>query len=151
MCIAEYNTEILMYLLPDPEPYLNEDLESNIRDAISSLLVPRDITSEVVIKYVRKALRLGVWRRLAPETKALLLVCRRLVRLVRSRTLAQILSDAFLRIELAGLRGRALFYGAIEFVRRSLGSLEEVPFNAKKVLCLGIAYLNNPPMLRLYG
>lgn len=143
---------IFMYLFPDSKPCLDEDVGDSVRRVLSRMVLPRVITGEVVSRYVRKALRLGVWGRLAPETRALLLVCRRLARPVKSRVLAEILSETFLRIELAGLRGKALFYGVVEFVRRGLGSIEDALRSVGRVLCLGISYLNNPPpILRPYG
>ncbi|MEM2471392.1 MAG: hypothetical protein QXQ96_02600 [Sulfolobales archaeon] len=126
-------------------------MKSSIRRVLLKLLAPRIITSEVVTKYVRKALRLGVWRELALEARALLTICRRLPKPVRSHTLAHVLSKIFLEIELAGLKGKALFYGSIEFLKKGMGSLKDIPSNAEKILCLGIMYLNNPPLMRFYS
>ncbi len=134
---------------PDPGLSQNDDPGGAVRDVLAKHLVPEAIDGEVVVKYVRKAVRLGVWRGLAPETRALLLVCRRLRRPARSPTLRGILSRIILEIELAGLRGKALLLGALEFLKRGLGSLRDLLSNAEKVLCLGISRLNDPPILRI--
>ncbi|RLG79468.1 MAG: hypothetical protein DRO13_06010 [Thermoprotei archaeon] len=71
--------------------------------------------------------------------------------MIKSPTLKSILYKIFLEIELYTLRGKALFYGIILAMKNTIYKLQEVLKDYSKLLTLGIFYLNNPPMYRIYG
>jgi len=102
------------------------------------------------LRYVRRAVRLGIWRRLRPESRALLLVARRF-EVLRSPVVTSIVRRLLLEVEVHTLRGRALLYGALIALRDPFLRLAGVLRDATKLLVLGISYLNNPPLLRFYG
>ncbi|WP_440059988.1 hypothetical protein ACSU1N_02205 [Thermogladius sp. 4427co] len=124
------------------------DLVSKARRFIARVLLPRHVDRFVVEKYVRKAIRTAAWRSLRVESRALLLALRRFQGVVKSMVLKSILYDIFVEIELSTLRGRALFYGFIQAIRNGL---EQVLGDLKRVLTLGIFYLNTPTHYRFYG
>lgn len=122
-----------------------------VREILKDLLVPDRITRDFVEKMFRKALRLGFWRRLRPETRALILALRVFPRPVRSPVLVSILREVFLDIELQTLRGRALFYGVLIALREAGSRLLKALADVSRLLFLGVSYLNSPPMYRVLG
>jgi len=120
------------------------------KDLLAKLLLPREISGKIVDRYIRKALRTNSWRVLRLENRALLLALRRW-RSIKSPTLKSILYRVFLEIELHTLRGKALFYGIIIAMKNYIHRLEEILRDMAKLLAIGISYLNNPPMYRVYG
>ncbi|KSW10765.1 hypothetical protein CF15_08265 [Pyrodictium occultum] len=120
------------------------------REAVARILLPERITGPLIQKYIRKAILNHTWHALPPETRALMLLARRLPR-IKSPTLASILKQAFLRIELATTRGQALLYGALIAMKKAAQDLHRLLHNASKLLILGLSYLNNPPIYRIYG
>jgi len=129
---------------------IEESIAGKARRLLSELLLPREISGKIVDRYIRKALRTNSWRTLKPENRALLLALRRW-RSIKSPTLKSILYRIFLEIELHTLRGRALFYGIILVMRSYIHRLEEILKDVAKLLAIGISYLNNPPIYRIYG
>jgi hypothetical protein len=115
-------------------------------------LLPR-ITSlrAVVEKLFRKALRVGAWSSLKPEQRALILALRKWRGGVRSRNLLKVVKRIFLEVELFTLRGRALLYGVAIAIKNGVNVAKDVLNNTGYILATGIMYLNNPPMLRVYG
>lgn len=130
---------------------LGEELISKAKELLSKILLPKTITNKVVDMYVRKALRVGVWRFLKQESKALLHLTRKKVTVVKSLTLKSILLKLFLEIELHTFKGKALFYGIILAMRKPMHKLNELLKNIPQLLTIGISYLNNPPIYRIYG
>ena len=120
---------------------------SKVRKLLARMLLPKVVSGEVVSRYVRKAFRVGVWRFLSQECKAILLITRRWG-IIKSPTLKSILYRLFLEIELCTLRGRALFYGILLALKSSVYRLHEVLNDYQRLLALGIFYLNSPPMYR---
>lgn len=119
---------------------------------LAKVLIPQPLSPQVLSKYVRKAFRSGAWRVLSPEEKALLIFLSKYWRKeVRSETLTEVLRKVLMKIELTTLKGKAILYGLVEYVRMGFGSLTDAIKNITKLLCLGISYLNNPPMYRVYG
>ncbi len=129
---------------------LKESLSENIlKTAFSELALPETITGEVIGKYVRKAMRTGVWRTLPREAKALLLVASKVIKTVKSHVLYEILRELLIRIELSTLKGKALYYGLI-ILARKLGSITKaLKEGYLALLYTGISYLNNPPMFKI--
>jgi hypothetical protein len=121
-----------------------------VLEVLSRVALPERITGEVVSRYVRRAVRLGIWRRLRPESRALLLVARRFG-VLRSPVVTSIVRRLLLEVEVHTLRGRALLYGALIALRDPFLRLAGVLRDATRLLVLGISYLNNPPLLRFYG
>jgi len=121
------------------------------RKLLLDLIIPDKISKSVVESFFRKALRVGVWRLLRPEQRALILVLRVWGREVRSRKLVEVVRNVFLEIELSTLRGKALLYGIVITIKSRVELLKDLLRNIGYVLALGIMYLNNPPILRIYG
>ena len=120
------------------------------KELLTKILLPRKVTGSVVNRYVRKALRTGAWRSLKQENRAILIVARKWG-VIKSATLKSILYRIFLEIELYTIRGKALFYGIILTMKSTIYKLHETLRDIQKLLTIGILYLNNPPMYRIYG
>jgi len=99
-------------------------------------------------RYVRKALRSGAWQRLRRESRLLLRAVARYIRVVKSPVLREVLRGILLEIEPFTLRGRAVFYGVLVALRRGL---VEALRDLKRLITLGIGYLNLPLMWRVLG
>jgi len=114
---------------------------------VSRFLVPVRVTGETVDHYFRKALRSNAWWKLRRESRALLYASRAL-RVVKSPVLLSILRELFLEIELSTLRGKAVYYGVLVALRQGL---REALGDLKKLITLGVGYLNLPLMWRVLG
>jgi hypothetical protein len=121
------------------------------RSVLLDLVIPSRITGAVVERFYRKALRSGAWRRLRAEQRALIQVLRRWRGEVRSKKLVEIVRGILLEIELSTFRGKALLYGVAIAVKNGLLRAGNVVKDVGYLLAAGIMYLNNPPMLRVYG
>ena len=119
-------------------------------EVFNRITLPERITGELISRYVRRAIRLGTWRRLKPESRALLLVARRFT-VLRSPAVTSVVRGVLLEIEVRTLRGRALLYGILIALRDPFLRLAGVLKDVAKLLVLGISYLNNPPVFRFYG
>jgi len=138
---------LLALSLATPTP---ANVGSEALEVFNRIALPEYITGELISRYVRRAIRLGIWRRLKPESRALLLVARRFT-VLRSPTVTSVVRGVLLEIEVQTLRGRALLYGVLVALRDPLLRLAGVLGDVAKLLVLGISYLNNPPMFRFYG
>ena len=119
---------------------------------ITATLLPKKITAYEIERYFRKAHRIGAWRTLPKEAKALLLIARKVIKTtVKAPALHSALLQVFLRIELQTLRGRALLYGAKLYLMNTVPKLRDLLRKVPELLALGIQYLNSPPILRVYG
>jgi len=128
----------------------NLNVGPEVLEVLNRVALPERITGEVVSRYVRRAIRLGIWRRLRPESRALLLVARRF-EVLRSQVVTSIVRRLLLEVEVHTLRGRALLYGVLIALRDPFLRLAGLLRDATRLLVLGISYLNNPPLLRFYG
>jgi hypothetical protein len=128
----------------------NLNVGPEVLEVLNRVALPERITGEVVSRYVRRAMRLGIWRRLRPESRALLLVARRFG-VLRSPVVTSIVRRLLLEVEVHTLRGRALLYGVLIALRDPFLRLAGLLRDATRLLVLGISYLNNPPLLRFYG
>jgi hypothetical protein len=70
------------------------------------------------------------------------------LRIVKSRVLSDILAGIMVEIELSTLRGRAIYYGVLVALRQGL---KEALGDFKRLITLGIGYLNLPSMWRVLG
>jgi len=120
------------------------------KELLTKILLPKKVTGNIVDRYVKKALRIGAWRDLKQENRAILIVARKWG-VIKSATLKSILYRIFLEIELHTIRGKALFYGIILTMKSTIYKLHEALRDAQKLLTIGILYLNNPPIYRIYG
>ncbi len=121
------------------------------RRLAASIILPRRLTGFVVNKYFRKALQTGAWRSLAPQARALLYLARRWRGAFKSPLMTSVLRELLLEIELHTVGGRALFYGVLVALKNGLQRLGGLLKNKTRLLFLGLQYLNNPLMYRLYG
>jgi len=120
------------------------------KELLTKILLPKKVTGNIVDRYVKKALRTGAWRSLKQENRAILIVARKWG-VIKSPILKSILYRIFLEIELHTIRGKALFYGIILTIKGTIYRLHELLKDLSKLLALGLFYLNNPPMYRIYG
>jgi len=120
-----------------------EEAFRRLREAVD----PGVIDRAVVERYIRKAVRTGAWRSLSYESRSLLLASRFLPR-VRSPVLKSIILDIMASIELYTTRGKAVFYGVLVALKQGLVN---VLSNLKRIITLGIAYLNLPDLWRTLG
>jgi len=126
------------------------EIPHEARELLADLIIPKRITGDVVDKYFKKAIRVGVWRRFSHEKRALLYLSR-FLRIIKSPVLRSILIEIFLEIELCTIRGRALFYGILVSLRSHLHRMREILRDVSRLLVIGLSYLHNPPMYRVYG
>ena len=131
-----------------PQHDVLSDIDLSVKKFLSDVFLPEIIDCSVIKYYVRKAVRLGVWRLLKPESKALMKASTQWRGIIKSRVLKEILKEIFLQIELNTVRGKALLYGIIITLKNNL---RELLTSTKKLICLGISYLSNPPLYRHYG
>ena len=122
-----------------------------VTNKFKELVLPKVITRDLIISYVRKALRTRVWFSLSPYQRALLkaLTLSR-VYVVRSRVLKELITELLLIIERGTLKGKALWYGLV-IALNMCKYLKSIVLNVETLLYLGINYLNNPPIFRPYG
>jgi len=120
-----------------------EEAFRRLREAVD----PGIIDKAIIERYIRKAVRTGAWRSLSYESRSLLLASRFLPR-VRSPVLKNIILDIMASIELYTIRGKAVFYGALVALKQGLAS---VLSNLRRIITLGIAYLNLPDLWRILG
>jgi hypothetical protein len=126
---------------------VSEDAVVLARSIVSKFLISRVVDRRVIEYYVRKALRSGAWFKLKQESRALILATRFLP-VVKSLVLKSILRELFLEIELCTLRGKAVFYGVLVALRQGL---VEALGDLKRLITLGVGYLNLPVMWRILG
>ena len=141
-----YLSEILAHTLTDQE---QDKTHLLARKLISRILIPTHLTSQVLRKYIRKAIQNKSWYRLSQLQRALLYAASKTVNRVRSPTLHRLLEEILVEIELAGTKAQALYYGVILLLKQSPNILQTLLTKTKqllgKLLYLGISYLNNPP------
>lgn len=143
----------LMAHLVDAMDEAGEPTLSKAKELLTLILIPQRINSHVINYYLRKALRVGAWRSLSREARALLLVASKVkLKTIKSKTLREILKKIFLEIELHTFRGRAFLEGITYLLRRALDKTLDVLNLLRektKILLIGIQQLNNPPILRV--
>lgn len=133
---------------------LNDSLRLT-KQLILRELPPAGFTREVIENIFRKALRLKIWRTLKPEARALILALRKWTGKIKSPTLKAVLEEIYVEIELNTVRGKALLYGVKIALRDGmleyLVSTQKIFSSVRKLVCLGISYLSNPPLYRCLG
>ncbi len=134
---------------------LSGKLCSVAKHVASEVLIPKTITSHLLRKYVRKAIQNRVWHKLPQVSRALLYLASKIVYKVKSPLLLKILREIILTIELETVRGKAVYYGTLMLIRQEPKLVGKIVAKAKtmfnKILFLGISYLNNPPIYRIFG
>lgn len=125
------------------------------RELVSRLLLPKTLTRSILQKYIRKAIQNRSWFKLSQLQRALIYTASKIVEKVKSPILRQLLEEILLTIELATTKGQALYYGTILLTKQAPHLIKQLLTQTKqllaKILFLGINYLNNPPIYRLYG
>ncbi|MEM2550943.1 MAG: hypothetical protein QW168_02125 [Sulfolobales archaeon] len=125
---------------PQTLPHLPRKAGEDVLRHLERVLLPRVIGGNVVMYYVRKAVRVRFWRSLIPEPRALLRAASVWRSVVKSKVLGRILGEIFLLVELETLRGRALLYGALVALRSDLQDLLD---SVEGLLRLGVSYLTS--------
>lgn len=126
---------------------IGDDSLTLAKSIVSKFLVPRDVTMGTLEYYYRKALRSNAWWKLRRESRALLLASRFLSS-IKSPVLLSILRELLLEIELHTFRGKAVFYGVLVALRQGI---HEALGDLKRLITLGVGYLNLPLMWRILG
>lgn len=121
--------------------------------SMMTLFLNRDelYTGSGVDRYIRRAIRNGVWGNLGLSTRVLLVALRKWSGVVKSPTLRRILVEIYVEIELYTTRGRALFYGILIAMNRAHGLLYDISSNLTKIMVMGLQYVNLPRIHRIYG
>ena len=132
------------------EKGLSEQVVEKAKEMLARIILPETVTRRVIEKYMRKAMQAHAWYSLNRVDRAILVLSRRLPR-VKSPVLKSILHKIFLKIELCTIRGKALFYGIIVSMQNVLNRLHELLMDIPKLLTIGLFYLNNPLIYRIYG
>lgn len=132
---------------------VGEEVLAEAKRAVARILGASlgSVTGGVVSHYLRKSLRNGSWRILPQCSRALLLALSKWMGVVRSRVLREVLLELFTEIEVYSFRGRALLYGVVVAMARARELLGDVLGNAKRLLTLGIQYLHQPLLYRVFG
>lgn len=128
-----------------------EEPSTHILNLLKKIVLPKQITRSIVVKYIRKAICNRSWYKLKLEEKVLLKLTSQVIVKVKSPVLKKILEDIFIKIELASIKGQALYYGLLIALKNRLFEIKNLLSNVKKILFIGISYLNNPPWYRVYG
>ena len=137
-------------LMVDAGEGFGEGLRRKVADVLADVLLPKVISREVIERCIRRALRNRSWFKLSKLQRALLKAASRVVKVVKSPTLAEVLRKALLEIELNTLKGKALYYGLLTAL--SMGEpLNKLLNRLTYVMMLGINYLNNPLIYRVLG
>ncbi|MEM1623828.1 MAG: hypothetical protein QW543_06855 [Sulfolobales archaeon] len=134
----------------------SKGLEDRVVEYVKSLMtkviaLSFDSVGGTVKTYIRKAVRTGAWRHLKPESRALLLALRSWKRSVKSLVLRSILTRILVEIELHTTRGKAIFYGILEAMRKAREVLSDLSRNLSKIIAMGIQYMNLPLLYRIHG
>ncbi len=129
-------------------------LTQKAKELTAKVLLPKNITPQTVEKYFRKALRIKAWHHLNQIQKGILYLTRKLTQ-IKSPTLKETLKQIFTEIELHTLKGKALYYGILilqkDLTLKHTLKISNIIKQATTLLAIGISYLNNPPILRIYG
>gem|GEM_PF-499104 len=125
--------------------------DSFVRKILEKIILPDDFDKDLVEYYIKRSVRNGSWRMLRPESRALLLVVRFWRGLLKSVVLKNVLRKIFIEIELLTLRGKALFYGILLLLKKSINIIYDYIKDPERILIIGLSYLNNPPLYRVYG
>ena len=128
---------------------LGQHIIEKAKSIVAELILPHEINGRIIEKYIRKAILNHTWYKLPRETRVLLKLVKNLPK-IKSPVLISILREIFLYIELATVRGKAYLYGVIIFMQKGIHRLEDMLLNAKRILTLGIFYLNNPLIYKVY-
>ena len=125
-------------------------LDKEIKETLTKILLPKQITQTHLRKYIRKALANRSWHLLTKLERSLLWLTSKIVSTVKSPILKKIVQQILLKIELAATKGKALYYGILILIKK-LRKIEEIVQNLTYTLYTGLSYINNPPTYRIYG
>jgi len=133
-----------------------ENVEDKTYNSVKKLfyktLLPQTITRNDLISYLRRSLRNGSWKLLTKVERSILYLSTKLLHKVKSVILKRQLLEIMYKIELSTVKGRAIYYGILLALKRKLTYLfKSLENHIGHILYLGISYLNNPPVYRIYG
>ena len=129
---------------------LGQQITEKAKELLAQIILPKEITRQTIEKYIRKAIQIHAWHHLKRLDKAILILTRKLPK-IKSPTLKTVLRKILLQIELHTIRGKALFYGIIISMHSTMHKLQELLRNVSRLLTIGLFYLNNPLIYRIYG
>ncbi len=124
-----------------------EASEEALRLAEDILAPAGPIPRKTIRGLLGRALRNGAWKTLPRETRALLLAAARSpVRVYRSPRLLALLRRAWLLVELATMRGKAVVAALTHLLARGVaqGLYSLLRRGLDKLIAIGIQVLNNP-------
>jgi len=143
-----YTSEAYMMMLSQINN--REKVDDKIKETLTKILLPKQITQAHLRKYIRKALANRSWHILTKLERSLLWLTSKIVPTVKSLILKKIVQQILLKIELATTRGKALYYGILILLKKAK-KIEETVRNLVETLYIGLSYINNPPTYRIYG
>ena len=143
-----YTSEAYMMMLSQINN--REKVDDKIKETLTKILLPKQITQTHLRKYIRKALANRSWYLLTQLERSLLWLASKIVPTIKSPILKKIVQQILLKIELTTTKGKALYYGILLLLKKAK-KIEETVKNLVETLYIGLSYINNPPTYRIYG
>jgi len=143
-----YTSEAYMMMLSQINN--REKVDDKIKETLTKILLPKQITQTHLRKYIRKALANRSWYLLTQLERSLLWLTSKIVPTIKSPILKKIVQQILLKIELTTTKGKALYYGILLLLKKAK-KIEETVKNLVETLYIGLSYINNPPTYRIYG
>jgi len=143
-----YTSEAYMMMLSQINN--REKVDDKIKETLTKILLPKQITQTHLRKYIRKALANRSWYLLTQLERSLLWLASKIVPTIKSPILKKIVQQILLKIELTTTKGKALYYGILLLLKKAK-KIEETIKNLVETLYIGLSYINNPPTYRIYG
>ena len=143
-----YTSEAYMMMLSQINN--REKVDDKIKETLTKILLPKQITQTHLRKYIRKALANRSWYLLTQLERSLLWLTSKIVPTIKSPILKKIVQQILLKIELTTTKGKALYYGILLLLKKAK-KIEETIKNLVETLYIGLSYINNPPTYRIYG
>ncbi len=125
---------------------ISQSTASQAKEILRKILFPQPLQVETIVKYMRKAFRLGIWHRLKPEQKALLRAVTKTLKIIKNPTLHTLITQILVEIELATIRGKALLLGVVYVLKEKTQILTQIIRNLSTLLVYGLQILNHPMM-----
>lgn len=125
---------------------VKEDVKQRAKKVLKDYLLPKEITGELIERYMRRARRNGAWRSLSPQAKALLLIARRWERFF-SPFMNEVIGMILMDIYMFTFKGKALFYGILISISRGVGKIK---MSLDRIFYMGCSYLNSPIWMRIF-
>lgn len=127
----------------------DKNVINRIMPYLAKYLAIEKIDLDLIERSIRRAVRLGVFRRLDSSERAFLLALRRWLSkgfALKSRVVIEIAKTILVKIEMFSLRGRAIALGILISLKRGF---TEILRDAKKLLVVGLQFLYTPILYRV--